>query len=75
MPTYLLEDSSAERFEIQATYEDMKQMCVEYNLKHIIQAPSMVTDVKGTYTRAGSEWQDVLKKIKKNAGKNSTIKV
>jgi len=54
MPTYLLEDSSAERFEIQATYEDMKQMCTEYNLKHIIQAPSMVTDVKGTHTRAGS---------------------
>ena len=74
MPTYVLE-KNGEKHEVLCSYEEMKAMCEEYGYRHIIGAPSMVTDVKGTLTRAGSEWQDHLKRIKKNSGRGNTINV
>lgn len=38
-------------------------------------APKMVTGVKSAMSIAGSEWENKLTAIKKNAGKQSTIKV
>lgn len=38
-------------------------------------APKMVTGVKSTMSIAGKEWENKLSAIKKNAGKQSTIKV
>ena len=35
---------------------------------------SLVSDSMGTLRRAGTEWQDVLKGIKKASGKDNTIK-
>jgi len=78
MPTYVLQkelDGEVNRFEVTCSYEEMKQMCEEYGVKHIIQAPSMITDYKSTNTRAGTEWQDLLKDIKKKSGRGNTIKV
>lgn len=39
-----------------------------------ISGTSLVTDSMGTLRRAGTEWQDVLKGIKKASGKDNTIK-
>lgn len=78
MPTYILQkekDGEINRIEVQCSYEEMKKMCEEFDLKHIIQAPSMITDHKSVMTRAGSEWQDKLKDIKKKSGRGNTIKV
>ena len=77
MPTYVLEkevNGEKNKIEVQCSYEEMQEMCAEYGLRHIIQAPSMVTDTKGTLTRAGSEWRDHLERIKKKSGKGNTIK-
>lgn len=38
-----------------------------------IGAPSFVSDTKSTLTRAGQGWQDVLKRVKANSGKNNSI--
>jgi hypothetical protein len=35
----------------------------------------MVSDSKSAMRRAGSEWQDRLKQIKKGSGRNNNIKV
>lgn len=35
--------------------------------------PSLVSDTKSTLTRAGSEWGDVLKKVKKASGRQNSI--
>jgi hypothetical protein len=35
----------------------------------------MISDSKSTMTRAGSEWQSHLKRIKKGAGSGNTVKV
>ena len=43
-------------------------MCAEYGIKQVMQAPSMISDHKSTLTRAGSEWNNMLTKMKKNAG-------
>lgn len=74
MPTYVLE-KDGEEHEVLCTYEEMKAMCEEYGYRHLIKAPSMITDHKSVMTRAGSEWQDHLKNIKKNSGRGNTINV
>lgn len=74
MPTYTLE-KDGEYNEVFCSYDEMKAMCEEYGYRNIIQAPSMVSDSKSVMTRAGSEWQDHLKNIKKQSGRGNTIKV
>jgi hypothetical protein len=74
MPTYVLEKNN-EEVEVLCSYEEMKTLCKEHGYRHLIKAPSMVTDVKSTHTRAGGEWQDLLKSMKKNSGRGNTIKV
>lgn len=38
-------------------------------------APNLISDSKSAMRRAGSEWQDRLKQIKKGSGRNNNIKV
>ena len=45
--------------------------CVEQTLT---KAPSLVSDSKTAMRRAGSEWNDRLKQIKKGSGRDNTIK-
>ena len=81
MPTYIVRKDDnvpyeeADTWEVLCSWDELQEMCAEYGLRQIMQAPSMVTDVKGTHTRAGSEWQDILKKVKKESGSGNTIKV
>lgn len=81
MPTYVVRKDDdtpheeADTWEVICSWNELQEMCTEYKLKQIVKAPSMVTDTKGTLTRAGSEWQDLLKNIKKNSGRGNTIKV
>lgn len=77
MPTYLLKnEETGDEFEQYCSYETLQKILeAEPNLKHIIQAPNMVTDTKSVMTRAGSEWENHLKNIKKTSGRGNTIKV
>lgn len=77
MPTYVLRnEDTGEEFEQTCSYETLQKMLkAEPNLKHLLKSPNMVTDTKSVMTRAGTEWQDHLRNIKKNAGPRSTIKV
>lgn len=77
MPTYVLRnEETGDEFEQTCSYETLQKILeAEPNLKHLLKAPSMVTDHKSVMTRAGSEWQDILKKVKKESGRGNTIKV
>jgi len=81
MPTYIVRKDDdthaeeAETWEVICSYNELQEMCSEYGLKQVLQAPNMVTDTKSVMTRAGSEWQDHLKNIKKKSGRGNTIKV
>jgi hypothetical protein len=74
MPTYVLE-KDGEEHEVLCSFEEMKLLCNEHGYRHLIKAPSMVSDTKSTMTRAGSEWQEHLKNIKSKSGRGNTIKV
>jgi hypothetical protein len=39
-----------------------------------METAGLISDSKTPLRRAGSEWNDVLKKIKKGSGKNNSIK-
>jgi hypothetical protein len=77
MPTYVLKnEETGDEFEQTCSYDTLQKMLeAEPNLKHLLKAPNMITDHKSVLTRAGSEWQDHLKNIKKNSGRGNTIKV
>lgn len=57
--------------------EPLKQPCKECGgeIYKTLETAGMVSDSKSAMRRAGSEWQDRLKQIKKGSGRNNNIKV
>ena len=77
MPTYTvrkLDDPDQKEWDIQCSYEELNQICEEYGLEKVMKPVGFITMHGGTLRKAGSEWRDVLGKIKKGAGKGNTIK-
>jgi len=77
MPTYVFRDlNSDEIVEHTMKLAELDQF-KESNphLKIQLQPLNPISDHKSTQTRAGSEWQDHLKNIKKGSGRGNTIKV
>jgi len=77
MPTYVFRNKDTNEFEEHimrvAELDEFKK-----NNEHLViqlQSPAPISDYKSVHTRAGSEWQDKLKDMKKKAGMTSTIKV
>jgi L-lysine 2,3-aminomutase len=77
MPTYVFRNTKTDELEEHfmkiSELDEFKEQ--NPHLVNQIGAPSMVTDTKSTLTRAGSEWQDHLKEMKKGSGRGNTIKV
>lgn len=44
-------------------------------VRHFSTAPSLTSDSISPLTRAGKEWENHLSNIKKNSGRDNTIKV
>lgn len=78
MPTYAFKDSATgEEFEIVMRISELDAY-KEANPTHkqqITGFPSMISMHGSTLSKAGHEWQDHLKRIKKSSGRNNTIKV
>jgi len=77
MPTYVFRNTDTDEIvEHQMSMVDLDQFKEDNpHLKIQLQPLSPISDHKSTMTRAGSEWQDKLKQIKKNSGRGNTIKV
>ena len=77
MPTYVFKNSKTEEVEehIMKIAELDKFKEDNPHLKIQLQPLNPVTDTKDTLTRAGGEWQDFLKGMKKGSGRGNTIKV
>ena len=77
MPTYQLQnDKTGEVKEIFCSYKDKDKILKEHgkNWRWLIGAPEIQYQALQSNTkRAGSHWNDILKTIKKNSGKGSTI--
>jgi len=77
MPRYTvrkLDDPDQKEWDIICSYEELNQICKEYGLEKVLKPVGFITMHGGTLSRAGSEWRDVLGKIKKGAGRGNTIK-
>lgn len=78
MPIYTvqkLDDPEENSWDINCSYEELQQMLEEYNLVRVLVPPKIAgSDGKSNLTKAGSNWQDLLGKIKKGSGRGNTIK-
>ena len=77
MPTYVFRNTETD--EIEEHFMKMSELDAfkENNPKLVIQLQGMemISDHKSVHTRAGGEWQDFLKAMKKGSGRGNTIKV
>ena len=77
MPTYVFRNTDTDEIvEYEMKMSELDQFKEDNpKLKIQLQPLNPISDHKSTMTRAGSDWQDHLKRIKKSAGRKSTIKV
>lgn len=77
MPTYVFKNTNTD--EIEEHFLKISELDeFKENNPHLVSqlgTPGMVSDTKSTLTRAGGEWQDFLKGMKKGSGRGNTIKV
>lgn len=50
------------------------QECKDGEIYRTLETGGLVSDSKTALRRAGTEWNDVLKKVKKGSGRSNTIK-
>lgn len=77
MPVYTIKDDSKdEYFEVMMPYEEFKKfMQANPEYSQIFKMPATVSGRYSAHRMAGSEWQDVLKKVKRASGKDNSINV
>lgn len=76
MPTYDIQNKkTGEVKEIFCSYDDKQKALKKEgpNWEYLMSSPSITTDTIDPIRRAGSEWNDRLKGIKKASGKDNTI--
>jgi len=75
MPTYTLKDiKNQEVWDIRCSYDDLQKMLDEnQDIVQVMTAPALVSGVRSNISRAGSEWRDLLGKVKKTSGRGNTI--
>lgn len=77
MPTYVFRNKNTneieEHFMKMAELDEFKEKNPDLTIQ--LQSMDMISDSKSVMTRAGTEWQDHLKNIKKGSGRGNTIKV
>lgn len=78
MPTYTIKNTETdENWDIICSWNELQELLTENpEFKQMLSAPSFsVSGTKENITRAGSNWRDLLGKIKKGSGRDNTIKV
>ena len=76
MPTYDIQNKkTGEVKEIFCSYANKEKALKKEgkDWEYLVGSPRIATGGTNVIKRAGNEWNDVLKTIKKNAGKDSTI--
>ena len=76
MPVYTLKNiKTNEEWDITCSYKDLQHELKKKDVEQVLKFPAMVGSTKSNLTRAGSDWQDVLKNMKKKSGRGNTINV
>jgi len=69
-------DPDEKSWDISCSYEELQNTLIEYNLVRVLVAPKLAYqgDGKSNLSKAGSNWRDLLGKIKKGSGRGNSIK-
>ena len=76
MPIYTLHKKSTdEMFDVNMKFDDLAQLLEDDDIERVLVPPKFVSDDgRSNVTRAGSEWRDLMGRIKKGSGAGNTIK-
>lgn len=75
MPKYTLKRlSTGEEWDVNVPYDDLAQHLEDDDVVKVLSSPKFASNTMSNLRRAGSEWNDLLKGIKKASGKDNTIK-
>ena len=78
MPIYTVRRQTSKdkkTWEVTCSYKELQDMIEEYNLEHVLQPLKIISGTGSLLSKTDDGWKENLKRIKKNAGRNSTIKV
>ena len=76
MPVYTLKNTkTGKEWDITCSYQDLQFELKKKNIVQVFKMPAMVGSTKSNLTRAGGEWQDLLKNMKKKSGRGNSINV
>jgi len=76
MPIYTLRKlSTEEEWEVNVTYDELKQILEDDDIVKVLSVPKIVTGVGSLHGKVPDGFKDKLKQIKKGSGKNNTIKI
>ena len=76
MPLYTLRRKSTdETFDVNVKFDDLAQLLEDDDLERVLVPPNFSsTGMRSNISKAGSEWRDLLGRIKKGSGRGNTIK-
>lgn len=78
MPIYTVKRDNADsdkEWDVNCSYEELKAMCEEYGLKHVMKPLKMIQGRGGALSKTDDGWKENLQRIKKGAGAGNTIKL
>jgi|TARA_R100000081_G_scaffold47217_1_gene22340 hypothetical protein len=76
MPVYTLKNTKTNKeWDITCSYQDLQFELKKKNIEQVLKFPGMVGSTKSNLTRAGGDWQDLLKNMKKKSGRGNSINV
>ena len=76
MPVYTLKNTKTNKeWDITCSYQDLQFELKKKNIEQVLKFPGMVGSTKSSLTRAGGDWQDLLKNMKKKSGRGNSINV
>jgi len=77
MPIYTIENTKTKKVEdIVCSFDELKKITEDPDIIHVIQPTGTITNQTGDQLKkAGAGWKDLLGRIKKGSGKDSTINI
>lgn len=76
MPTYTLRKlSTEEEWDVNVTYDELKQILEDDDIVKVLSTPKIVTGVGSLHGKVPDGFKDKLKQIKKGSGQGNTIKI
>ena len=76
MPTYIMKNKvTGEVQEMILSLSERQELLDNGEWEQTLSTPNFVGDTVSTMRRAGNDWENHLSRIKKNSGRDNTIKV